>query len=816
MTFERTSKKVLAKKIPNNPISWVVFLLEKIGRITYKSMFLIGKLFFLLLILPIKIGLAVFRNFRTAFFDIKNIIGRIFSKTKFVSKRIKTLKAEIKYFLWSAKKAKSKIGFRFVKKQRKLKPRRKISLYFPKYTLFTFGILFLLIFGFYLWVLKDLPNPNKLTTTRQVVSTKIYDRNGDLLYIIYNGRQNRSMVKLEELPEYLIQATIAIEDQDFYHHQGFSIRGISRAIERNVFKHRKEGGSTITQQLVKNVLLTPEKTFTRKAKEFVLAVEVELLFSKEEILQMYFNQIPYGGTTYGIEAAAKTFFDKPAQDLSLAEAAMLAGLPAAPTQNSPFGAQPQIAYERKNKVLDRMVEDGYLSQEKANKISNEKLVFAPQKTDIKFPHFVMYIRDLLVKKYGRRTVEESGLEVITTLDPNIQKMAELKVREEISKLSAFHVTNGAALVTDPKTGEILAMVGSIDYFDTANDGNVNLTTSLRQPGSSIKPVNYAVALQLGYKASSIISDTPIAYHISGSEVYAPVNYDSRFHGNVTLRQALACSYNVPAVKVLAGYGVDNMAQMGKNMGITTWEDPSRFGLSLTLGGVEVKMTDMAVVYGTLANMGERVNSKAILKVSDYKGKIWEDNVEFENELLAVKAAGFENQKQNVLNPNIAYILSDILSDNKARTPAFGSNSALVIPNNQVAVKTGTTNEKRDNWTVGYTSDYVVTVWVGNNDNSPMSAVASGVTGASPIWNKIMTDLLKDQQHSFAKPQDLLAVEVCVVNGLLPCKGCPNKTEYFVPGTEPKTHCSTEQMKKAKEEKEKKEKDKILEGEKTEN
>ena len=784
MTFERTGKKVLTRKIPNNPISWVVFLLENVGRLTYKSIFWGCKPLFYLIILLIK--------------------------------GIKTLKAEIKFLLWSAKKTKSKIRFKFFRQPRKLKPGKKIVVYFPKYPLFIFGILSLVIFGFYLWVLKDLPNPNKLTTARQAVSTKIYDRDGELLYTIYNGRQNRSMVKLEELPEYLIQATIAIEDQDFYRHQGFSIRGISRAIERNLFKHRKEGGSTITQQLVKNVLLTPEKTLIRKTKEFVLAVEVELLFSKDEILQMYFNQIPYGGTTYGIEAAAKTFFDKSAKDLSLAEAAMLAGLPAAPTENSPFGAQPQIAYERKNKVLDRMVEDGYISREKADKVSNEKLVFAPQKTDIKFPHFVMYVRDLLVKKYGRRTIEESGLEVITTIDPNIQKMAEQQVRDEINKLEAFHVTNGAALVSDPKTGEILAMVGSIDYFDTANDGNVNLTTSLRQPGSSIKPVNYAVALQLGYKASSIISDSPIAYHIPGSEVYAPVNYDNRFHGNVTLRQALASSYNVPAVKVLAGYGVDNMAQMGKNMGITTWEDPRRLGLSLTLGGVEVKMVDMAVVYGTLANMGERVNSKAILKVSDYKGKVWEDNIEFENELMAVKAAEFENKKQKVLDPSIAYILSDILSDNGARTPAFGPNSALVIPNNQVAVKTGTTNDKRDNWTIGYTSDYVVTVWVGNNDNSPMSAIASGVTGASPIWNKIMVDLLNGQQHVFAKPQDLMAVEVCAVNGLLPCEGCPNKTEYFVPGTEPKAHCSAEQMKKAREEKEKKERDKILEGEKTEN
>ncbi len=819
MTFKRKGEKLLTPKLPKNPIFWVFFLMEQIGRLTYKGCFLVLKTALLALDKITKSALKVFYKARLVSQKLSLFSNKLVQS-------IKSVKAAVKYRLWLIGQEKRKKEALLAKKTRfkislpKLRiPRVQIPkipvprIAFPKVPAIAFSCLAFLLLTFYFLILKDLPSPNRLTTKEQVVSTKIYDRSGQLLYTLYNGNQNRTLISLNGVPEYLKEATIAIEDKDFYYHQGFSIRGIIRAIQRNVFKHSIEGGSTITQQLVKNALLSPEKTLIRKVKEFVLALEVELLFTKDEILQMYFNEIPYGGTAYGAEAAAKTYFGKSAKDLTLAEAALLAGLPAAPTRFSPFGANPQLAFERQEQVLQRMIEEKYITEEEREQALKQKIVFAPQRTDIKAPHFVMYVKDLLVKKYGQRIVEEGGLEVITSLDLETQKMAEEMVKQEVGKLEKLHVTNGAALVTDPETGEILAMVGSKDYFDAVNDGNVNVTTRLRQPGSTIKVVNYTVALQNGYTAASIISDTPVAYQISGSPIYAPVNYDNRFHGNVTLRTALACSYNVPAVKVLASYGIGKMVQMGQDMGITTWEDSSRFGLSLTLGGGEVKMTDLAVVYGTLANMGKKVELQSILKVVDYKGKVLENYYSFDEDPKNGVQAKEEQTGKQVISPEIAYVLSDVLSDNKARTPAFGPRSDLVIPNNQVAVKTGTTNDKRDNWTIGYTSDYLVAVWVGNNDNSPMSAVASGVTGASPIWNNIMKNLLADKlSHQFSKPQELKAVEVCSLNGLLPCEGCPTKVEYFIPGTEPKVHCV---MKKEKEEEEKKEedkkKDKLLEG-----
>jgi 1A family penicillin-binding protein len=796
-------KSFYLKKIPN-PVGWVLFLLEQIGRTTYKSIFFLIKLVFIFILAGA--GLAIL---------ISKLVEFIFNS--FLN-CLKNIKAELKFKNWLfLEHRKKKLLFKIKPKRRGVKmPKISLPAFFlPRWPLFGAAICILILFGFYLWILKDLPSPNKLATKHQPVSTKIYDRQGRLMYTLYNGDENRSLITLDKVPQDLINATIAIEDQDFFHHQGFSVRGIVRAIDRNIFKHKVEGGSTITQQLVKNVLLTPEKTITRKIKELVLSIEVELMFNKEEILQMYFNQIPYGGTSYGVAAAAKTYFDKDVKDLTLAEAALLAGLPAAPTQYSPFGANPKMAFLRQSEVLKEMVDCGFISPEEAQKALEEKITFAAQRTDIKAPHFVMYVKDLLTKKYGRRLIEEGGLEVITSLDLDIQEMAEKEVNKELDKLAGYHVTNGAVLITKPKTGEILAMVGSRDYFDAEVDGNVNLTTSLRQPGSAIKVVNYAMALQLGYKPSSIISDTPVAYQTAGSPVYTPVNYDNRFHGNVTLRTALASSYNIPAVKLLASYGVDKMIYLGQLMGITTWNDPSRYGLSITLGGAEVKMTDLAVVYGTLSNYGKRVDLNPILKIIDFKGRVLENNSCFGYSILTAQAAEeTQCQGQQILNPGIAYLLSDILSDNNARTPAFGPNSALVIPGQQVAVKTGTSNDKKDNWTIGYTTDYLVAVWVGNNDNTPMSAIASGVTGASPIWNQIMTNLLKDKPvHRFQPPEEIIAIQICSLNGLLPCEGCPTKTEYFLKGNEPTMHCNPEEMKKIIEnqKKEEEEKDKILQG-----
>ncbi len=645
--------------------------------------------------------------------------------------------------------------------------------------IFGISLLIFLLFNLYLFLLRDFPNPNQLITRERIVSTKIYDRQGRLLYKIYRN-QNRSLIKLKDVPLSLIQATIAIEDAEFYQHHGFSFKGILRAFFKNLKGDKLYGGSTITQQLVKNALLTPERTFKRKIKEVILSLITEKKFAKDEILQMYLNEVGYGGAAYGIEEASQMYFGKSVKDLNLAECALLAGLPVSPSRFSPFGAQPEKAKERQKLVLQRMREENFITVQEEKEVSTQELHFAPQRTDIKAPHFVMYVKELLAQKYGERVVEEGGLEVKTSLDLDVQETAQQIVSEEIEKIKNLRVGNGAVLVTDPQTGEVLAMIGSKDYFDLKNDGNVNVTLRPRQPGSAIKPITYSLALENGFTPATIIPDTPIVYQIPGQPPYSPRNYDGRFHGNTPLRVALASSYNVPAVKVLSSLGVEKMIERGQQMGITTWDDPSRFGLSLTLGGGEVKMIDMAVAYGTLANMGARVDLNPILEVKNYKGEILEK---------------LEIKNKHVLPPSVAYLLTDILSDNRARTPAFGTNSWLNIPQHpHVAVKTGTTQNLRDNWTIGYTPDYLVAVWVGNNDNTPMSYIASGVTGASPIWHKIMANLLKNiPDKEFPQPEGLVRVEVCPLTNTLPCEGCGGKWEYFLPGTEPKTHCRPEQI-----------------------
>ena len=663
------------------------------------------------------------------------------------------------------------------------KPKFRLRLPRRKFIWLTIILVLSMFLGsFSFSIFYGLPNPHKLITRDQVVSTKIYDREGQLLYKIYR-QENRTLIQLKEIPLAVIQATIAVEDAEFYQHRGFSWKAIFRAALKNLGGDKLYGGSTITQQLVKNALLTPERTWRRKIKEIVLSLLVESKFSKDEILQMYFNEVGYGGATYGIEEAAQLYLGKSAKELTLAQAALLAGLPASPTTLSPFGAHPELAKERQEFVLYRMKQEGFITEEQRKEAVEEIIRLAPQRTDIKAPHFVMYVKEILAEKYGERMVEEGGLEVKTSLDLSIQEETEKIVKNEVNSLQKLHITNGAALVTNPQTGEILAMVGSKDYFDESIDGNVNVTLRPRQPGSSIKPVNYAVALQNGFTPATVLSDTPITYQVAGQPPYSPKNYDNRFHGNIPLRIALASSYNVPAVKVLSAFGVDRMIDLGEKMGITTWTDHSRFGLSLTLGGGEVKMTDMAVVYGTLANLGSRVDLNPILEVKNYKGEILEKTTP-------------EVKKELVLSPNIAYLLTNILSDNTARTPAFGPSSWLNIKEHpSIAVKTGTTQNLRDNWTIGYTPDFVVAVWVGNNDNTPMSYVASGVTGASPIWNKIMTFLVKDlPDKSFPPPEELKRIEICPLTNTLPCEGCGGKWEYFLPGTEPKTHCDSEKIK----------------------
>lgn len=641
------------------------------------------------------------------------------------------------------------------------------------------GIVFLLtsliLGGLYLF-LKDLPSPAKLARPLAFpVSSKILDRNGVLLYEIY-ADQNRTPIKIAELPSYVTEATIAIEDKNFYRHHGFDTGGILRALYKTLTGQRLEGGSTITQQLVKVTLLTPERTLSRKIKEAILTVATEILYTKDAILEMYVNHIPYGGTTYGIEAASKRYFDKSAKDLTLAEASLLAGLPQAPSRYSPWSA-PDAAKNRQSQVLDRMVEENFISKEESGKAKESELIYQSAGIDIRAPHFVMYVRDLIENKYGTELVTKGGLKVTTSLDINLQETAEATLAAELKNLSRLKISNGAAVVTNPQTGEILAMIGSKDYWSEDIDGKFNVTTSLRQPGSSIKPLNYALGIENRLiTPSTMLLDTPICFTSAGSPKYCPKNYDNTFRGLTQIRFALGNSLNIPAVKVLALNGLDNFIDFAKRMGIASLGDPKNYGLSLTLGGGEVTMLDMATAFGVFANDGERVNLDPLLRVEDGSGATL-----YSRDVNDVKA-------ERIISSETAFLISHILSDNNARSAAFGTNSVLNVPGKTVAVKTGTTNNLRDNWTIGYTQDFLVATWVGNNDNTPMSYVASGVTGASPIWQKIMRVGLRDKKTlGWPKPdQGIEGASVCTDSGTIPTpdRPCETRYEYFLEGSIP--------------------------------
>jgi len=654
------------------------------------------------------------------------------------------------------------------------------------FSLLTTGLILGGAYTVYDVAFRDLPTVNQITQRRQPLTTKILDRNGKVLYNIYKD-ENRTLVPLSKVPQALRLATISIEDRDFYSHHGLSFRGIARALKVNSDGNHLQGGSTITQQLVKLTLLTPEKTIKRKIREAMLSFLVEKTYTKDEILEMYLNQVPYGGSTYGIEEAAQRYFGKSAKSLGLAESAFLAGLPQSPSLYSPFGNSPELAYGRQREVLRRMVEDQYITQEQADRAKQEELVFQPNVTNIQAPHFVMYIKDLLAEQYGEDLVNQGGLEVRTTIDLDLQNETQDLVSKEMATLEKLKISNGAALVTNPKTGEILAMVGSKNYFDFAHDGQVNVTMRPRQPGSSIKPLTYAIAFERGMMPSTTVLDEPITFQITGAPSYSPKNYDGRFHGTVTLREALGSSYNVPAVKTLASIGIENMLDQAEAMGITTWQDRNRFGLSLTLGGGEVLMTDMAKMYGAFANSGLTTDLSGILEVKTAKGEVLYHNF--------CALDGKECRSQQTVSRKTAYQITDILSDNAARAAGFGLNSVLDIPGHQVAVKTGTTNNLRDNWAIGYTQDRVVAVWVGNNDNTPMSYVASGITGASPIWNKVIRLTLDDENpHQFTLPEGMVKVRVCANTRTLPCAGCPIvREELFEVGTEPTVACNPNQF-----------------------
>lgn len=637
---------------------------------------------------------------------------------------------------------------------------------------------------YFLW---GIPLPTSLTS-RAPVSTKIFDRKGKLIYEIYSS-ERRTPVKLSDLPKYIPEATIAIEDKDFYKHKGFSVTGIIRALYSTLLKQSLQGGSTLDQQLVKNAYLTQERTIRRKAQEAVLTIIVDSIYTKDQILEAYLNQIPYGGTSYGIEAASEIYFNKQAKDLSLAEAALLAGLPQQPTRYSPFGAHPELAQQRQHNVLDRMAEDGYITREEAEQAKQEELKYAQVEAP-KAPHFSLWVKDQLVEKYGETLVEQGGLRVYTTLDLDLQNYAQDAVATEVGKLKNQHVGNGAVIVTRPASGEVLAMVGSKDYFSEDEDGKVNVIFSNRQPGSSIKPINYALAIKdEKITAATVLADVPTCFNVAGQAAYCPVNYDGKFHGAVEARFALGNSFNIPAVRVIALNGLTNFVDFARQMGITTFQDPDNYGLSLTLGGGEVRMYDMAEAYGVFANSGIKQPLVSILKVEDYKGKVLEEH----------KIQELSGDR--VLPSGVTFIVSHMLLDNNARTEAFGTSSLLNVSGHpEVSVKTGTTNDRRDNWTIGYTPQVVVVTWVGNNDNSPMGGAVSGISGASPIWNHVIKNMLDKAEDGFYNEEDsghawpqqpgsVVGAKICANDGLKPTgpddnPGCPLRFEYFLEGTVP--------------------------------
>ena len=642
-----------------------------------------------------------------------------------------------------------------------------------KFIYFFYGIIatLLLVFTFqsYRFVVA-LPRPSQIGTINYPVSTKITDRNDNLLFEIYHD-QNRTPVAIKDLPNYVAQATIAVEDKDFYSHQGISpIGGVLRAIKETIVEKKLQGGSTITQQLVKTALLTPERTIERKIKEAILALWTEQTYSKTTILEMYLNQVAYGGSSYGIQEASRTYFGKDAKNLSIAQAAFLAGLPQAPSIYSPY-VNPDLALRRRNEVLKRMYEQKFINKGSYDQARKSAIDVQPNTHFIRAPHFVFYVKSLLEKEYGIRMVEEGGLTVKTTLYLTAKEKTEKILADEITKIGYLNVSNGAALITAPKNGDIIAMVGSVDYYKEPF-GAFNVTTALRQPGSSIKPLMYVLALERGFTAASLLDDSPASFAQPGAAPYVPVNYDGRFHGKVPLRLALANSYNLTAVKTLNTLGVQNFIDHAQEMGISTWTDRSRFGLSLTLGGGEVTMTDMATAFGVFANSGQRVDLDPVLSIHDYTGKkIYEKDS--------------QRSVYQAIPETVAYIISDILSDNVARQAAFGIRSSLEIPGKKVAVKTGTTNDKRDNWTVGYNPHYVTTIWVGNNNNAPMNPLlTSGITGAAPIFNRVMSMILIENPLSFsAQSENFIQPENIVRRDCYYKKG-----EVFIVGTENKANC----------------------------
>lgn len=647
----------------------------------------------------------------------------------------------------------------------------------------------------YNYYAKDLPAPGEIViqTQQQFKTTRIYDRTGQvLLWEIFDPQGgNRTVVPLDRIPQNLINATVALEDRNFWTNPGFDPYGIARAAVSNLQGRALQGGSSITQQLVKNVLIPPEERakplLSRKIKEVILSSEISRRYAKKKILEWYLNGNYYGNLAYGVDAAAEAYFGKHVPDLDLAESATLAAIPQYPSLN-PID-NPQTAIERRNIVLDQMYLQGYISQEEAIAAKNAKLRVTPKRFDIRAPHFVFYVRRWLEDRFGPEMVYKSGLKVYTSLDYGVQQIAEQVAREQVAKLTAEkrNVNDAAVVVIRPSTGEIVAMVGSVDYFNRDIDGQVNVAISPRQPGSSFKIFNYLTAFSQGYTAASMLMDVRTVFDDSPNPPYVPENYDRKYHGPVRLRTALASSFNIPAVKLLNLVGVKNVVNTAHRMGINTL-NRERYGLALTLGGGEVTLLDITYANSVLANQGvmagvpvdpqqlkpgnRTLDPAAILKVVDSNDKtIYESK---------------QPETQRIVTQQLSYLMSDLLSDNTARTPGFGANSVLKL-SRPAAVKTGTTSDWRDNWTIGYTPDYAVGVWVGNADNAEMEHI-SGVSGAGPIWRDVMEKIHQTLPvHSFVEPPGMVRVEVCATSGLLPTPYCPERVkELFIAGTEPKT------------------------------
>ncbi|MBN1936497.1 MAG: PBP1A family penicillin-binding protein [Anaerolineae bacterium] len=658
------------------------------------------------------------------------------------------------------------------------------------------------VWGIYAWLFVDLPSPGELPDRAAAPSSKIYDRNGQLLFEVIDPHLGKhSPIPLSDIPLALQQATVATEDASFYTHPGIDLKGILRSIWINL-QGGEAGGSTITQQVARNLLFSPEeraeRTLTRKLREAILAYRITRRYTKDDILTLYLNENYYGNMAYGVEAAAHAYFGKTVGELDLAECALIAGLPQAPSLYNPL-VNSDGAHRRQRIVLDLMVKQDYLAQDEADLAAAESLKYASTPFPIRAPHFVTYVWSQLESVLGVETLARGGLEVYTTLDVDLNERAEAIVRRHLDALQERrgpdrNVNNAALLALDPQSGEILAMVGSADYFDAEIGGAMNTTLALRQPGSAIKPITYAVAFdpawleradrstrwgELPFTPATMLVDVRTSFITREGVGYVPLNYDLRWRGPVLLREALGSSYNLPAVKVLDAVGLKAMIAQARQMGITSFDQSAeRFGLALTLGGGEVQMIELASAYAVFATGGEWVAPVAVRQVVDAQGQtVWTP----------------PHTQRQALDPRVAYLITDILSDEWARLPSFGEQSALYL-GRPAAAKTGTTTDWRDNWTVGYTPELVTAVWAGNADNTPMYHV-SGITGAGPIWHEFMTLALKDRPpQEFTRPDGLVEVEVCALSGKLPEPFCPHRRqELFIEGTEPAEQCDLHQL-----------------------